>query len=116
MIDDDAAITMALTVRLSALGYEVISSQNGISGLEAAQEKRPDVILLDIRLPDVDGFDVNRRLKAMPGLAGVPVVVLSAHAQETTRQKALAAGVKYFLAKPYEAAQLVAAIEAVTAS
>ena len=114
VIDDDKVITMALKIRLCAAGYDMSSSPDGISGLKAVQEKRPDVILLDIRMPGMDGLEVNRRLKAAPELSDIPVIVVSAQAQQATRQGALAAGVKYFLPKPYDAAQLVALIEATT--
>ena len=111
VIDDDKTITMALKIRLCAAGYDMSSAPDGISALKAVQEKRPDVILLDIRMPGMDGFEVNRRLKAVPELSDIPVIFLSAHAQEATRQGALAAGAKYFLPKPYSAVQLVAVIE-----
>ena len=115
VVDDDEAITTPLKIRLCAAGYDVSSAPDGISGLKAAHEKRPDVILLDIHMPGMDGFEVNRRLKAVPKLSDVPVIFLSAHAQEATRQDALAAGAKYFLPKPYRAVQLIAVIEAVIA-
>ena len=114
VVDDDKVITMALKIRLSAAGYDMNSAEDGISALQSVQEKKPDVILLDVRMPGMDGFEVNRRLKALPELSYVPVIFLSAHAQEATRQGALAAGAKYFLAKPYDAAQLITVIEAVT--
>ena len=114
VIDDDKVITMALKIRLCAEGYDMSSAPDGISALKAVQEKRPDVILLDIRMAGMDGFEVNRRLKAVAELSDIPVIFLSAHTQEATRQGALAAGVKYFLPKPYDAAQLVALIEATT--
>ena len=109
--DDDKAITMALNIRLCAAGYDMSSAPDGISAIKAVKEKRPDVILLDIRMPGMDGFEVNRRLKAVPELKDIPVIFLSANAQQATRHDALAAGVKYFLPKPYDAAQLVALIE-----
>ncbi|KPJ57084.1 MAG: hypothetical protein AMS16_01585 [Planctomycetes bacterium DG_58] len=114
VIDDNVDITRALTVRLRATGYELILAPDGATGLETARVERPDVILLDIRMPGIDGFEVNRRLKAIPELAEVPVIFLSAHTQGTVRQKAWAAGGECFLRKPYDAGQLMAVIEAVT--
>ena len=114
VIDDDADITKALTVRLGAAGYELVLAPDGITGLETARVEKPDVILLDIRMPGIDGFEVNRRLKTIPELAEVPVVFLSAHAQRAVRQEAWAAGGECFLPKPYDAGQLMAVIEAVT--
>ena len=114
VIDDDMDIVMALTVRLCSLAYQVSHATNGADGLKAAREQKPDVIILDIRMPGMDGFEVNRRLKADSVLADVPVIFLSAHAQEAVRQAALAAGSGYFLTKPYSVAKLCAAMEAVT--
>ena len=116
VIDDDKTITMALRIRLCAAGYDMSSVPDGISAIKAVKDKRPDVILLDIRMPGMDGFEVNRQLKAVPELKDIPVIFLSAHVQEATRQGALAAGGRHFLAKPYDAAQLVAVIEDAIAS
>ena len=115
VVDDDAAITLALMIRLRAAGYDTSSAGDGISAIEAVKQKRPDVILLDIRMPGMDGFEVNRRLKAVPELSDIPVIFLSAHTNDTMRQEASAAGGMHFLPKPYDAAKLVAVIEAATA-
>ncbi|HUW59177.1 MAG TPA: response regulator [Planctomycetota bacterium] len=114
VIDDNVDITRALTVRLRAAGYELILAPDGATGLETARVEKPDVILLDIRMPGIDGFEVNRRLKTIPELAEVPVIFLSAHAQGAVRQEAWAAGGSCFLPKPYDAGQLMAVIEAVS--
>ncbi len=113
IIDDDRAIITALTLRLEARGYDVVSAIDGPTGLAEAHRVLPNVILLDIRMPGMDGFGVNKRLKADPVVRDIPVVFLSAHAQETDRQAAMAAGAKYFLAKPYDSGKLFMAIEAV---
>lgn len=115
VVDDDEVITTALKIHLGAAGYDVSSAPDGISALKAVHEKRPDVILLDIRMPGMDGFEVNRRLKAVPELRDIPVIILSAHAQEATRHDALAAGAERFLPKPCDAVRLIAVIEAVIA-
>jgi CheY-like chemotaxis protein len=115
VVDDNKVITMALKIRLRAAGYDVSSAPEGFSALKAVHENRPDVILLDVRMPGMDGFEVNRRLKAAPELSDIPVIFVSAHAQEATRRDALAAGAKYFLPKPFESVRLIAVIEAVIA-
>jgi len=115
IVDDDAAITLALMIRLRAAGYDTSSARDGISALKAVKRKRPDVILLDIRMPGMDGFEVNRRLKAVPELSNIPVIFLSAHTYDAMRQEASAAGGVHFLPKPYDAAKLVAVVEAATA-
>lgn len=110
VIDDDPDIVAALTIRLRAAGYEVISSPNGTRGLLAARSEQPDVILLDIGMPDIDGWGVGRRPSA-PKLADIPVIILSANVQEHTKQAALAAGAVCFLSKPYDSQTVITAIE-----
>ena len=115
IVDDDTSITLALTIRLRAAGYDTSSAHDGIEALKAVKQNRPDVILLDIRMPGMDGFEVNRRLKAVPELSDIPVIFLSAHTHDAMRQEASAAGGVHFLPKPYDVAKLVAVIEAATA-
>jgi DNA-binding response OmpR family regulator len=111
VVDDERFIAQALCVRLRAAGYEVHLVFDGTSGVAAAIQLRPDIIILDIRMPDIDGFEVNRRIKACPELVRTPVIFLSANVQESARQAAQAAGAHAFLTKPYEAKDLVAAIK-----
>ncbi len=110
IVDDERGIAHALTIRLQAAEYEVRWAFDGVSGVAAASAWLPDVIVLDIRMPDIDGFEVNRRLRARPDLATTPVIFLSANVQESARQAALAAGAHAFLTKPYEAREVLAAI------
>ena len=113
IIDDEQAIAGALRIRLSAVGYEVILASDGRSGLVEAENHRPDAILLDIRMPDMDGYEVCRHLKANPELASIPVIFVSANATETTRQKAYEVGGSVFISKPYEPKDIMDAIESV---
>jgi DNA-binding response OmpR family regulator len=113
IIDDDRAIAQLTSIWVKAAGFSTIVSNDGSGGLDAIARHRPDLILLDIRMPEMDGFEVNRRLRRVPELARIPVIFLSAHAQEKTRQESVAAGGRCFLPKPYEAKVLVAAIRAV---
>ena len=110
IIDDERFIAQALMLRLRAAGYDVRWAGDGASGLAAVAEWRPGVIVLDIRMPDMDGFEVNRRLRARPEHEGIPVIFLSANVQEAARQAALAAGAHAFLTKPYESKDVLAAI------
>lgn len=112
VIDDDPRITAALSARLQAVGYATHTASCGTAGVEAALAHRPDVIILDVRMPDIDGHEVCRRLKARPEVRATPVIFLSANTHE--RQKAIEAGGAEFLAKPYEASDVVAAIERAT--
>ncbi|MEO6709665.1 MAG: response regulator [Planctomycetota bacterium] len=110
IVDDERGIAHALTIRLRAAGYDVRCAFDGASGLAAAVEWRPDLILLDIRMPEMDGFEVKRRLMAHPELRATPVIFLSANVQESARQAAMAAGAHAFLTKPYESKEVLAAI------
>jgi CheY-like chemotaxis protein len=113
IIDDDRAIAQLTSLWVKAAGFNTVIANDGRSGLEAIARHRPDLVLLDIRMPEMDGFEVNRQLRQMPELAEIPVIFLSAHAQETTRQESLAGGGRRFFPKPYEVKNLIAAIRTV---
>lgn len=116
MIEDDASIASALSIRLTAQGYEALSASDGRSGLALASEQMPDAILMDIRLPDIDGIEVCHRLKDDPRLAKIPVIFLSANINDVARGEAAGAGAVACIAKPYEIRDVIAAIEAATDS
>jgi DNA-binding response OmpR family regulator len=113
IIDDDRAIAQLASLWVKSAGFNAIIAKDGKTGLDVVARHRPDLILLDIRMPEMDGFEVNRQLRQTPELAEIPVIFLSAHAQETTRQESLAGGGRGFLAKPYEAKTLIATIRAI---
>lgn len=114
IIDDDQAIALAMSVRLKAVGYDVGLAASGETGLDKAAENVPDAIVLDIRMPGIDGYEVCKRLKANPALAGVPVIFVSANATETTRQKAFEVGGFGFIAKPYESKDVLEMLRSAT--
>lgn len=111
IVDDDREIVRGLSIRLNALGYQVFSASDGPSGLACASERRPDAILLDIRMPGMDGFEVLGHLKQKLATAAIPVVVLSANVVEQTRHRAMTLGASYFMAKPFTAERLFAALQ-----
>jgi DNA-binding response OmpR family regulator len=113
IIDDDRAIAQLTSLWVKAAGFNTVIAHDGRSGLDAIARHRPDLVLLDIRMPEMDGFEVNRQLRNMPELAGIPVIFLSAHAQEATKQESLSSGGRCFLSKPYEVKNLIAAIRTV---
>lgn len=98
-------------IRLRAAGYSVETVFDGLTALTVASADPPDAILLDIRMPNIDGFAIHSRIKAEPALASCPVIFLSACMQEHARRKAFAAGAAAFLPKPYEMRNVLAAIE-----
>lgn len=110
VVDDEKALAQALAIRLRAAGLDAVTAEDGRSGIERALSVRPDAIVLDIRLPDMDGFEVHERLKRMDELRGVPVLFLSANMQDSARHAALAAGAFAYLTKPYDPREVVAKI------
>jgi two-component system, cell cycle response regulator DivK len=92
--------------------YEVLVAEDGQKGCEAALAEQPDLILMDLDLPVIDGWEATRRLKADPKTRDIPVIALSAHALSGTREKALAAGCDEFDTKPVEFERLLGKIRA----
>ena len=106
--DNDDNVYM-LQMRLEMLDeFEVLVAEDGAKGCAVAAAERPDLILMDLEMPGVDGWEATRRLKADPGTRDIPVIALSAHALAGTREKALAAGCDEFDTKPVEFDRLVA--------
>ncbi len=92
-------------------GYEISRAEDGTSALKLAAEIRPDLILMDINLPDIDGLEVTRRIKANPDLKDIPVVALTANAMVGDRERYLAGGCDGYLGKPIARAELRAALQ-----
>jgi DNA-binding response OmpR family regulator len=114
VIEDDASIRLGLEDTLRAKGYRVSVATRGAAGLELAQRERPDLIILDIMLPDIDGFEVCRRLKAGGReLAGTPIIMLSARGAELDRVRGLELGADDYVTKPFSLMELLARVAAV---
>lgn len=112
VVDDDREITRGLSYRLRAKGYEVKTAHGGEQGLTMANEHTPDAIVLDIRMPDVDGLTVLSRLKEDSQTSEIPVIMCSASLVD--QKDALDRGASFFVQKPFDAPVLLAAIEAVS--
>jgi two-component system cell cycle response regulator DivK len=109
--DNDDNVYM-LKMRLELLdGYEVLAAEDGEKGCEMAASERPDLILMDLEMPVIDGWEATRRLKGNPQTRDIPVIALSAHALAGAREKALAAGCDEFDTKPIEFDRLVGTIQ-----
>src|SRR5947207_15057054 len=105
-----------LKMRLELLdNFEVVVAEEGRKGCAMALSERPDIILMDLEMPRVDGWEATRRLKADPKTRDIPIVARSAHALAGSREKALAAGCDEFDTKPIEFERLVATLRAVAA-
>ncbi len=92
-------------------GYEILSAATGAEGIATADAKQPNLILMDLNLPEIDGWEAARRLKADPATRDIPIMALSAHAMAGDREKALATGCNDFDTKPIEFDRLLAKIE-----
>jgi DNA-binding response OmpR family regulator len=108
LIEDDREILRGMHVRLRSAGYEVLTASDGRQGLASSRESHPDAIVLDIRMPEMDGLTALRQLRETPDTSRIPVVMLSASLVD--QRKALDMGAKYFLGKPYDAQKLIAAV------
>ena len=91
-------------------GYEMIEAENGEEALAAVATQRPDLILMDIQIPIIDGYEVTRRIKADPALRSIPIIAVTSHAIGSGEEKARAAGCDDFVAKPYSPRQLLTKI------
>lgn len=115
-IEDNDDNAFMLKMRLELLGeFEVLVAEEGEKGCATALAERPDLILMDLEMPVVDGWEATRRLKSEAATRDIPIIALSAHALAGTREKALAAGCDEFDTKPIEFDRLVATIRRITA-
>jgi CheY-like chemotaxis protein len=113
--DNDDNVYM-LKMRLELLGdFEVLAAEDGEKGCELAATEQPDLILMDLEMPVIDGWEAARRLKTNPQTRAIPIVALSAHALAGDREKAMAAGCDEFDTKPVEFERLVATVRRILA-
>ena len=101
-IEDDALNRRLVKRILEPLGYRVLSAEDGLSGIDTAQRERPDLILMDINLPDIDGLGATVKIRAIPELAHVPVVALTAGGFDRARERSLTLGCSGFISKPID--------------
>jgi DNA-binding response OmpR family regulator len=107
IIEDDPAISRLVDYTLRHEGYEIITASNGVEGINKAHKEAPDVIILDVMLPGIDGFEVCHRLRAEPDTAGVLILMFSAKAQEIDKNTGLKVGADEYLPKPAAPAEIV---------
>lgn len=110
-IEDNAQNMRLVRKMLKAGGYDMIGAEDGLTGIEMAKEHKPDIILVDINLPDIDGTEVTKRLKADPEYAHIPIVALTANAMYGDKERFLDAGCDGYLSKPVSRRELIAAVE-----
>ena len=115
LVEDNEMNRDMLSRRLVRRGYEVLTAEDGAQGIDLARSAAPDLVLLDMSLPVVDGWEAARRIRADAGTGTVPIIALTAHAMTGDREKALAAGCDDYDTKPIDLPRLLGKIEALLA-
>lgn len=113
LVEDDAMNSDMLSRRLERKGYVVSVAHDGRESLALAREQNPDMILMDMSLPDITGCEATRRLKSAPDTCGIPVVALTAYATASDREEAIGAGCDEYETKPIELPRLIEKIEGI---
>lgn len=111
IIEDDEAMVRVLSYRLERLGFETISAHRGRQGLELALHETPSLVLLDLRLPDIDGFEVCEKLADSPETCLIPVIIVSGLEGPEIVRRARAAGSQFYVRKPYDPNALLVLIQ-----
>ncbi len=107
VVEDTEDNRQILRDLLTSAGFELIEAVDGAAGVAMAREHRPDLILMDIQLPVIDGYEATRRIKADPALAGIPVIAVTSYALSGDEEKTRAAGCDGYIAKPFSPRQLL---------
>ena len=107
VIEDQEDNRIILRDLLTSADYAVIEAVNGQDGVKLAESERPDLILMDMQLPVLDGYDATRRIKANPALAKIPVIAVTSYAQSGDEEKARAAGCDDYVTKPFSPRELL---------
>ena len=116
LVEDNEMNRDMLSRRLAKRGFDVVVALDGASGAALAAAERPDLILMDLSLPDIDGCEATRLIRADTATASIPVIALTAHAMETDRLRAIEAGCQDYDTKPVDLARLLAKIDALLPS
>lgn len=111
VVDDDDVIRQLITVNLELEGYDVVTASDGQDALDRVKAVAPDVITLDVMMPRVDGWEAATRLRQDPETAGIPVVLISARAQDIDLARGRSIGVDAYLTKPFDPDELISVVE-----
>jgi DNA-binding response OmpR family regulator len=111
--DDEEDLRELVTYRLTRSGYRVIGAGDGLEALELAAERTPDLMVLDVMMPKLDGYELTRRLRAEAALRSIPVILLTARSQESDIDRGFEVGADDYLKKPFNPDELVARVRAV---
>lgn len=111
VVEDQEDNRRILRDLLTSRGYVIIEALNGLDGVQLAEEHLPDLILMDIQLPGIDGYEATRRIKSNPTLKHIPIIVITSYALSGDDKKAFAAGCNDYVAKPFSPRKLLKRIE-----
>jgi CheY-like chemotaxis protein len=115
LVEDNEMNRDMLSRRLTRTGFQIVIAVDGVGALEAARQETPDLILMDLSLPDMDGWETTRRLRADESTRNIPVIALTAHAMAGDKEKALEAGCNDYDTKPVDLPRLTEKIRALLA-
>ena len=115
LVEDNEMNRDMLARRLEKRGYQLVIATDGLMGIDLARKENPDLILMDMSLPGLDGWQASRQLKSDTHTAGIPIIALTAHAMAEDREKAMAAGCDEYETKPVELQSLLTKIQALLA-
>lgn len=115
IVDDEKDLVSLVSLHMKMAGYEVLTASNGEKALAVAQEEKPDLIILDLMLPKIDGWEVCRRLRQDPEIKNVPVIMLTARAEIKDKLKGFEAGADDYVTKPFSPRELVSRVKRVLA-
>jgi two-component system, cell cycle response regulator DivK len=110
VVEDQPDNRTILRDLLSAAGYRVLEAADGVAGVRMALAERPDLILMDIQMPEIDGYEATRRLKAEPGMSATPIIAVTSFALSGDEAKSRAAGCDGYVAKPFSPRQLLSEV------
>lgn len=115
VVDDEPNIVLSLEFLMQQAGFEVVTAEDGESALRSVADGPPDLILLDISLPGISGFDVLEQLRGDPLHARLPIIMLTAHGREVEREKGMALGADDYITKPFSTLALVEKVKGLLA-
>jgi two-component system, cell cycle response regulator DivK len=107
VVEDQEDLREVLRTLLTGSGYEMLEASDGQAGVDEAKAKRPDLILMDIQMPVMDGYEATRQIKTNPDLKSIPIVAVSSFAMKGDEEKARASGCDHYVTKPYSPMQLL---------
>lgn len=113
VVDDEPYIARVIKFKLEQEGYAVISANDGVTGLDRIRQEKPDLVLLDVMMPGLTGYEVCQQVKADADLAGIPVVFLTAKGQERDREQGLNMGASDYITKPFSPNRLLELVKSI---